>query len=526
MTRRGRRETQSFGAECSYTLAMPEGRRVLLATLLASGMAFLMGSAVVVSLPAVQSHFRSSVSGIQWVVSAQLIVLTSMLLLGGVLGDRLGRRTVFVTGIAVYSVGAGLSALSTTIWQLVAFQALQGVGASLMIPQSLAIISGCFVEEQRGRVIGLWASLSGGVAAMGPWVGGWLVEVATWRAVFFLPLPVGIVAAVAALRFVPRTRRLVSGRIDWVGAVLILLGLLALSYALVIGPDSEWRGSWVSVAAVMSPVCLLAFVGVERRNRNPLVDFAIFRSPLVTGANLVTLLLYFALNGVIFYLALHLQQALDYAPARAGLALLPPVVIITALAGPAGALADRLGPRLQMIGGPCIVGGGVAALSVAGLSADYAQDILPGLVLLGAGMALTIAPLTKSALSVGERLSGVASGVNNAVSRLAALLAVAVVGLVMVTTFSGELDESLRSTPLSEDQREELVAQSDQLGALEIPSGIGGPARSAATLAVRESLVEAFQRSMVVCAVLCFLSAAISWLLIRPGRDVLEPPNG
>jgi len=511
---------------CTYTLGMPEGRRVLVATLLASGMAFLMGSAVVVSLPAIQSHFQSSVSGIQWVVSAQLIALTSLLLLGGALGDRFGRRTVFVAGILVYSLGSGLSALSSGIWQLVAFQSLQGVGASLMIPQSLAIINGCFVEEQRGRVIGLWASMSGGIAAIGPWVGGWLVETATWRAVFVLPVPVGLVAVVTAVLFVPRIESATKGPIDWGGTVIMLLGLLAMSYALVVGPDSQWSGPGVVVAVIATPLLLLSFLVVERRSSSPLVDFSIFRSRLVAGANLVTLLLYFSLNGVILYLSLHLQQALGYEPARAGLSLLPPVVIITAFSGPAGALADKLGPRLQMIAGPFIVGIGVLTLSLAGPDAEYVRHVLPGLLLLGVGMALTIAPLTKSALSVDESLSGIASGVNNAVSRLAALLSVAVLGGVIVMSFSAELDDALRAIPLSQDQREGILAQSELLGALEIPMADDEPSREAAAMAVNTSLVKAFHDAMRVCAALCFLSAGVSWVLIRPRPGCPSPPDG
>ncbi len=499
-------------------LGLREGRFILLSTLLASGVAFLMGTAVVVALPSIQAFFIADVAGIQWVVSAQLLALTSCLLVGGAIGDRYGRKRSLIVGILVFAGGSGLSAAAQSIGQLIAFQALQGMGAALMIPQSLAIINASFREEHRGKVIGLWASLSGGVAALGPWIGGWLVDEFGWRAVFILPVPILLTAAVVAARHVPETRRFSDYPLDWKGTAVVLLGLLALAYGLVMGPEKEWTNPSIIGALLVAPLLLVVFALIERSEENPLVPADIVKNTLVMSANTVTLLLYFVLNGVIFYLTLNLQQVQGFSASRAGLALLPPVIIITVFAGPAGALADKLGPRAQMIWGPATVGVGAILLAFAGTRVDYVRDVLPGLILLGIGMALTIAPLTKSALAVKEELSGAASGFNNAISRLAALLAVAVLGAVVVTSFSMQLDSMLAESPLSQDERAVLLERTDRLADIRIPEDFGTEARAYSEDAVEESFTAAFRNSMLLSGGLALLSAVVSFVFIRPGR--------
>ena len=499
-------------------MGLREGRFILLATLLASGVAFLMGTAVVVALPTVQSYFVADVAGIQWVVSAQLIALTSFLLVGGAIGDRYGRKRALIVGILVFAGSSALSAAAQSIGQLIAFQAVQGAGAALMIPQSLAIINASFREEHRGKVIGLWASLSGGVAALGPWAGGWLVDTFSWRAVFILPVPILLAAAAVAVRHVPETRRFSNYPLDWKGTAVVLLALLALAYALVMGPERQWTNPSIVGALLVAPLLLALFAFIERREENPLVPADIVSNMLVMTANTVTLLLYFVLNGVIFYLTLNLQQVQGYSASRAGLALLPPVIIITVFAGPAGALADKLGPRTQMIWGPATVGLGAILLAFAGERADYIRDVLPGLFLLGVGMALTIAPLTKTALAVREELSGAASGFNNAVSRLAALLAVAVLGAVIVTSFGMHLDSELAQSPLSRDERAVLLERTDRLADIRIPEDFGTEARAYAEDAIEESFVAAFRNSMLLSGGLALLSAVVSFVFIRPTR--------
>jgi EmrB/QacA subfamily drug resistance transporter len=359
-----------------------------------------MGTAVIVALPTLQDYFSTTLAGIQWVVNSHLLSLASLLLIGGSLGDHFGRKRIFIIGIAVFATGAILSGLARSIGQLIVFQATQGIGSALMIPQSLAIINTCFIEDNRGRAIGIWAGLSGGIAAMGPWLGGWLVEAFSWQAVFFMTVPFTLLVLAVTAIFIPESRDIQAQKLDWRGALFIFLGLLGIAYGLISGPVIGWQTLPVIISLVGGVAAIVIFVLVELHQSEPLVPLHIFRRPLVAGANAVTFLLYFALNGVIFFFVLNLQQIQGYSPALAGISLLPPIILITVLAGPAGALADRIGPRLQMVLGPVIVSTGIALLTVSGIEASYFQDFLPGLILFGIGMSLVIAPLTKSALLV------------------------------------------------------------------------------------------------------------------------------
>ena len=506
------------------TLGSSTGRWVLLAALLASSVAFLMGTAVSVALPSIQAYFASEVAGIQWVVNSQLLSLASLLLVGGALGDHYGRKRVLAFGILVFATGAVLSALAArSISLLIGFQALQGVGAALMVPQSLAIIGACYVEEERGRAIGLWAGLSGGIAALGPWLGGWVVETFSWQAVFLMPLPL-LAGSLFALRFVPANRDPNPRKLDWYGAALIFLALLGLAYGLISGPSAGWSTGYVLAGLAGGAGALIFFVLLQLRGTKPLVPPRMLRNRLVAGANIVTLFLYFALNGLIFFLVLRLQQIQDYSPAEAGLAMLPPIILITFLAGPAGALADRIGPRLQMMVGPATAAAGLGSLAVAGAEASYLKFFLPGLTLFGIGMALSIAPITKSALSVESGLSGAASGFNNSVSRIAALLAVAILGAVVLATFSTRLAQELSSSGLDEAKQLEILDEADKLGGIIVPDDFNGDERAVAERAISNSFVYGFRWAMGVCALLAGAGTVVSFLLIR--KTTRAPPNG
>lgn len=501
--------------EGTCSIRSTAGRWILIATLLASGASFIMWSAVAVALPSIQSHFDTTIAGIQWVVNSHLLTLSAFLLIGGSLGDHYGRRKLFIIGMSIFALGGILSGFAWTVGILIGFQALQGVGSALMVPQSLAIINACFPPEERGRAIGLWAGISGGIAALGPWVGGWLVEYVGWPAVFWMTIPVIILALGATIRFVPENRDTETARLDWRGTLLVFLGLLGIAYALISAPARGWTAPLILGSLLGGVGALVAFVLVERRIRDPLVSLQIFRNPLVSGANTVTLLLYFAFNGVVVFTVLNLQQIQGYSPTEAGLGMLPPIVIITFLAAPAGTLADRLGPRLQMIGGPALVAAGIALLMIGGTDARYLAHFLPGLVVTGIGMAFVIAPLTKSALLVETQLSGTASGVNNAIARTAGLLAVAVLGAVMLAAFAPRLNELLQASQLSAHEQIVIMAQHDRLGGIVIPEGFDEGAFQAARHAVRDSFIYAFRWAMGVCAGLAVLGSVVSFFTIR-----------
>ena len=511
--------------QCSVNSAT--GRWILLATLLASGTAFLMGTAVIIALPAIQSYFHTSITGIQWVLNAHLLSLAALLLIGGSLGDRFGRKRIFIFGIALFAIGAILSGLAGTIELLIAFQALQGIGSALMIPQSLAIINACFAENQRGQAIGLWAGLSGGIAALGPWVGGWLIETFNWQAVFFMTVPISILALTITSIFVPESRNPGARKLDWLGTLFIFLGLLGIAYGLIEGSVAGWNTLLVLFGLIGGTMAIILFIVIELHQSEPLVPLQIFKNPLVAGANSVTFFLYFALNGVILFLVLNLQQVQGYSPAMAGLGLLPPIVLITFLAGPAGALADRIGPRLQMIVGPVIVALGMALLALGGIDTSYFKHFLPGLVLFGLGMALTIAPLTKSALSVEPQFSGSASGINNAISRIAALMAVAVLGAIVISTFTMRLNDTISASSLTQEEQRQILSQSNKLGGIVIPDTFDEPARLLTRNTIKESFIYGFRWAMGICTALALTGAVISVITIHgpPRAPSLNMPK-
>ena len=488
---------------------------ILLATILASGITFLIGSTVSIALPSIQAVFKSSLYELQWVLNSFALSLAVLILVGCTLGDKFGRKRVFSIGILLFTLATFASGFSRSIAQLVVFQVFAGVGAALMIPGSLAIINTCFEEQEKGKIIGLWAGLSGGIATLGPFIGGLLIQTLGWRSVFFLNFPLGMFTLFITLKYVPESKNPEARRLDYLGAVLIAISLLGISSALIYGPQQGWTNPYVIGAIVLGIVGFGMFVIQERRIVDPLVPFELFRNPLVLGANLATLSIYAALYAVLFFLTLNLQQVQGLTPALAGLALLPWNILITVFSGPAGSLADRNGPRLQMILGPALVGLGMLWMAFASSQANYFTDILPGLVVFGSGMALVIAPLTKSALAVKTEYSGVASGVNNAVSRTAGFLSLAVFTALMAGLFAAHLSGEVKEMSLSEDMKNAVLAQSAQVGAIEIPESMQAKARTGVEQAIKDSFVYGYRIILIINALLAFSAAGTSIFLVR-----------
>ncbi|NEK59410.1 MFS transporter [Geodermatophilus sabuli] len=402
-------------------------RWVLLTTVLGSSLAMLDATVVNVALERIGTDLDAGFSDLQWTVNAYTLTLASLILLGGSLGDRLGRRRVFVVGVVWFAAASLLCGLAPDIRTLIAARALQGVGGALLTPGSLAIISASFHGSDRAAAVGAWSGLGGVAGALGPFVGGWLVEW-NWRLVFLLNLPLAVLIVVVAARHVPESRDPeAGGRLDWPGTVLVAVGLGALTYALTAaGEPGRGPGIWVWAAAGL--VALGAFVVVQRRSVSPLVPPALFRDAQFTAANAVTFVVYAALGVVFVLLVLHLQVVSGFAPLLAGTALLPVTVLMLLFSARVGALAQRIGPRLLMTAGPLVSAAGVLLMLRIGPDASYVVDVLPAAVLFGAGLTLLVAPLTATVLdSAADRFAGVASGVNNAVARAAGLLAVAVV---------------------------------------------------------------------------------------------------
>lgn len=416
------------GAGDRVAAGTPRGRGVLLAAVLGSGVAFLDTTVVNVALPAIGRGLGTDLAGLQWTVDAYLLTLTAFLLPGGALGDRLGRRRVFVAGLVAFGATSALCALATTAAALALARLVQGVAAALLVPGSLALLRASFRGEDEARAVGAWAALSGITASLGPLAGGWLAGL-SWRAIFLVNVPLVAAAAWAALRCVPESRDARRGKPDVAGAVLAAAGLGGVVWALVAGAS---RGATreVLLALVAGAGALAAFVAVEARRDAPMLPLSLFRARAFSIVNATTLALYFGLNGAFFLVVLQLQVGLGYDPLASGAALLPQIALLTALSPLAGRLAARAGARRFLAAGPLVAAAGLALLGRVAPGASYAGDVLPGVLLLGAGLGATVAPLTSTALDAAPReRAGIASGVNNAVARLGGLLAVAVLPL-------------------------------------------------------------------------------------------------
>lgn len=420
------------GGQVRYGTA--SGRWVLIATIGGSSVAFLDSTVVNVALPVLGADLGADVAGLQWVLNGYMLALASLILLAGSLGDRYGRRRVFIVGVVWFAVASLLCAVVQTVGQLVAARVLQGVGGALLAPGSLAIIQASFVVEDRGRAIGAWSGIGALAGALGPFIGGLLIDGVGWRSVFLVNLPVAACVAVIAARHVPESRDPTApDRLDVVGAVTGGLGLGGVTYALIAAGDGS--SAMAIAAAAVGAAAMIVFVVVERRSTHPMLPLDIFASPQFAWANVVTFAVYGGMGAVFFLLVVQLQTGLGYTALQAGIASLPVTVLLFVLSPRAGELSQRLGPRLPMSVGPIVAGGGIALLSRVQAGASYLGEVFPAVVVFGVGLGIVVAPLTTTVLAAAdERHSGVASGVNNAVARAAQLLAVAVVPVAVGLT--------------------------------------------------------------------------------------------
>ncbi|HKP46445.1 MAG TPA: MFS transporter [Pyrinomonadaceae bacterium] len=494
-----------------------QARWILAATILASSMAFIDGTVVNVALPSLQQSLHATAVGVQWVVEAYALFLSALLLVGGSLGDQFGRRRVFVIGVLIFALASAWCGIAPNISQLIVARAVQGVGAALLVPGSLAIISASFPEETRGKAIGTWSGFSAITTAIGPVLGGWLVEHVSWRAVFYLNLP--IAAAIVFITFfrVPESRdREKRGRIDVAGAALATFGLGSTVYGLIESSAAGFAAWHVWLALVCGLLAIVLFVIWEDHAKSPMLPLKLFRSRNFTGTNILTLLLYFALGGALFFFTLNLIQVQGFSPTAAGAALLPFVLLMFALSRWSGGLIARFGPRLPLLIGPTIAAIGFALFSLPAAGAHYWSGFFPGVVVLGIGMAISVAPLTTTVMSsVPQAQAGVASGINNAVSRAAGLLAVAVLGVVMLQVFSNKLAQHLDETKLSDTARAAVYEQRIKLGGLELPNFLSSEEKRQVDFAVKQSFVSAFRISMIIAALTALSSSISTWFFVK-----------
>ncbi|MDR3488076.1 MAG: MFS transporter [Bradyrhizobium sp.] len=494
-------------------------RGVLVATITASSMAFIDGSVVQIALPAVQRDLGADFATLQWIVSIYNLFLGALVMVGGAVGDSIGRRRVFVLGTVLFIVASLACGLAPSAGLLVVVRAVQGVGAALMVPQSLALIAATHAEAIRGRAIGTWAAASALTTVIGPPLGGFLVDALSWRAAFLINLPVGMFALWATLRYVPESRARPAKPVDWVAGVVATIGLGGLTAGLVYLPPNGIADPVVIAGFAAAIVGLPAFVIWEARAQDPMVPLSLFGDRTFALVNLLTVLLYGALSGALFIVPYTLIGLGGYTAAEAGTAMLPMALAIGLLSRTFGSVSDRFGYRPPLIIGSAIVAAALAWLAVTRAEGGYLAGVLGPLASIGFGMSIVISPLTTAVMNaVGSGLSGTASGINNAAARVAGLLAVAVTGALAVAVFRPELASLLAGDPIDPAAAARIVAQSDRL--LDIPAlgDVPTAMRAPAVAAVRDAYRLAITVAIGASAALAALAAAVGLLLPTPSR--------
>ena len=497
---------------------------VLVAAILGSSLAFIDGTVVNVALPSIQHALNTTVSGAQWVVESYALFLAALILLGGTAGDFYGRRLIFTIGVSLFAAASAWCGFASDIRHLIAARALQGVGGAMLVPGSLAIISAAFPTAQRGKAIGTWSGFTGITAAIGPVLGGWLVQHFSWRWVFFINLPIAAAVIAISFLFVPESCG-ESGKhkLDIPGAFLITVGLGLVVFGMIEAPGLGWTNPFAWATTAIGALAFALFLWREAGTEAPLVPLRLFRSMNFSGANLLTLLLYAALGALLFFLPYNLIQVQGYTPTQAGAANLPLILILFFLSRWAGGLVAHYGAKLPLVIGPVVAACGFLLFARPDIGGNYWTTYFPAMVVLGLGMSGVVAPLTTTVMdSVTERQAGVASGVNNAVSRVASLLSIAVLGMVAFHVFNHQLAQRLDASNLSQPAKRSVLEQRSRLTQIEPPKELNADQLQALKRSIDESFLAGFRWVMFISAGLALFSAASAWTMIegKPRKTV------
>jgi EmrB/QacA subfamily drug resistance transporter len=511
------------GVVLSDTLAKPcanaSRRWTLLAAVLGSSLAFMDGTVVNVTLPTIQREFNAAVSDVQWVMEAYTLVLSALLLVGGALGDHYGRRRLFIIGILLFSLSSVGCAMSTSVAQLVATRAIQGIGAAMLIPGSLALVSSAYPLDQRGAAIGTWSAFSGITTAVGPVAGGFLVEHYSWKWAFLLNLPISFLLLIICIAKVPESfNKKNHAPVDLIGALLVTIALAGIVFSL-IEAQNDWLSVKVLTAGAVGIVSFILFFWIETHKAQPMLPLGLFRDRNFAGANLLTFLLYAAMGGSLFFLPLNLIQVQGYGATAAGAAFMPLVVIMFALSRWAGRLVDVFGSKRPLIVGPLIASAGFGMFAWPSINPDYWTTFFPAICVMGLGMSVTVAPLTTTVMNaVDTDMVGTASGVNNAVSRVAGLLAIAIFGIVLTRRFDSAIHSSIAHLQVSSATAASILAQRQKLAGIVVPSNVPDQVALALKRVIGLSFVSGFRWVMAISSACALLAAISAWFLIDGKR--------
>lgn len=503
----------------TVTLNSAAGRWVLASTILASAMAFIDSTALNVVLPSLQKNLGATAAGLFWILNAYLLMLAALILVGGSLGDRLGRKRIFMTGILIFICASAACGLAPSTAYLTGFRVIQGLGGALMIPGSLSLLSSSIDGQERGKAIGTWSAVTTIVTIGGPVMGGALADAGLWRYIFFINVPIGIIALVILWRHVAESKAgTTDSAIDLPGVLAIALGLAALTFGFLRMPAMGLHHWSVAGSLAAGLVLLAIFVVIESSSPHPMMPLGLFANTTFTGVNLLTFFLYAGLGTGMLFLSLNMVQAQGYSQLDSGLTFLPFTLLMIVIARPAGAMADKIGPRPFLIGGPFAAGCGLLLLSFVGQTSGphgYWTSFFPAILVFGFGMSLTVAPLTTTVMSaVGNQYSGVASGINNALTRVANVFANAIFGALAVYFFSQALRHRLDGLSLPVVVKQEVLAQASDLGNAHVPADAGATRESVAAV-YRSGFVEVYQKILRIAAGLAFTGAVMGAVFVR-----------
>jgi len=492
-------------------------------------MVFIDGVIVNVALPVLQANFNATLSDARWIVATYALFLAALLLVGGSLGDRFGRRRIFVYGVVLFASASAWCGLAPDVEQLIVARAIQGIGGALIVPGSLAIIGASFSERRRGEAIGIWSGFSAIAAGLGPVLGGWLVDHISWRWAFLINIPLAVIVLLITLWRLPESRdEQEVATLDWWGAVLITVGLGLLVYGLIESTNLGFDHPLIVIALALSAIALLGFLATEARSRAPMMPLTLFHSRTFSGTNVLTLLLYAALAGTMFFFPFNLVQVQGYTATAAGSAFLPFVLIMFALSRWSGGLVRRYGAKLPLMIGPAIAALGFALFAIPSIGGSYWTTFFPAVVVLGFGMALSVAPLTTTVMAVvPSHHAGLASGINNAASRVAALLSFALSSMIVLHIFNYNLDRHLQTIELAPQIRQSIDEQRVQLANIEVPAGPSQNVSAALEQAIDRAFVTSFRVSVLISAALALASTLSAWLMIEgktPWADDVTMP--